>query len=81
MRLDKFLKLIRIIKRRTIAQELCDAGNVMVNNDVKKPSYTVKKDDDIELKYFNHIIKFEVLEMPTQIVPKEEVEKYIKCKS
>lgn len=81
MRLDKFLKLIRIIKRRTIAQELCDTGNVMVNNDVKKPSYTVKKDDDIELKYFNHIIKFEVLEIPTQIVPKEEVEKYIKFKS
>lgn len=81
MRLDKFLKLIRIIKRRTIAQELCDAGNVMVNNDVKKPSYTVKKDDDIELKYFNHIIKFEVLEIPTQIVLKEEVEKYIKFKS
>lgn len=81
MRLDKFLKLIRIIKRRTIAQELCDAGNVMVNNDVKKPSYTVKKNDDIELKYFNHIIKFEVLEIPTQIVPKEEVEKYIKFKS
>ncbi len=81
MRLDKFLKLIRIIKRRTIAQELCDAGNVMVNNDVKKPSYTVKKEDDIELKYFNHIIKFEVLEIPTQIVPKEEVEKYIKFKS
>jgi len=81
MRLDKFLKLIKIIKRRTIAQELCDAGNVMVNNDVKKPSYTVKKDDDIELKYFNHIIKFEVLEIPTQIVPKEEVEKYIKFKS
>lgn len=81
MRLDKFLKLIRIIKRRTIAQELCDAGNAMVNNDVKKPSYTVKKDDDIELKYFNHIIKFEVLEIPTQIVPKEEVEKYIKFKS
>lgn len=81
MRLDKFLKLIRIIKRRTIAQELCDAGNVMVNNDVKKPSYTVKKDDDIELKYFNHIIKFEVLEIPTQIVPKEEIEKYIKFKS
>lgn len=81
MRLDKFLKLIRIIKRRTIAQELCDAGNVMVNNDVKKPSYTVKKDDYIELKYFNHIIKFEVLEIPTQIVPKEEVEKYIKFKS
>lgn len=81
MRLDKFLKLIRIIKRRTIAQELCDAGNVIVNNDVKKPSYTVKKDDDIELKYFNHIIKFEVLEIPTQIVPKEEVEKYIKFKS
>ena len=77
MRLDKFLKLIRIIKRRTIAQELCDAGNVMVNNDVKKPSYTVKKDDDIELKYF----KFKVLEIPTQIVPKEEVEKYIKFKS
>lgn len=81
MRLDKFLKMIRIIKRRTIAQELCDAGNVMVNKDIKKPSYTVKKDDNIELKYFNHIIKFDVLEIPTQIVPKEEIEQYIKFKS
>ena len=80
MRLDKFLKLIRIIKRRTISQELCNSGNVIVNKDIKKPSYIVKKSDNIELKYFNHIIKFDVLEIPTQIVAKEEIEKYIKFK-
>lgn len=77
MRLDKFLKLIRVIKRRTIAQELCEAGNVEVNSSVKKPSYIVKKGDEIAVKYFNHIIKFKVLDLPTQIVSKDDVEKFV----
>ncbi|WP_068268422.1 RNA-binding S4 domain-containing protein [Caviibacter abscessus] len=77
MRLDKFLKLIRVIKRRSIAQELCDAGNVEVNSSIKKPAYVVKKGDEVVVKYFNHTIKFKVLELPTQIVSKDDVEKFI----
>ena len=56
MRLDKFLKVTRIIKRRTIAQELCDAKNVKVNGDAKKPSYEVKKGDNLEIKYYSCLL-------------------------
>lgn len=77
MRLDKFLKLTRIIKRRTIAQDLCDAGNVQVNKSLKKPSYIVKKGDDIVVKYFNHVIKFKVIDLPVQVISKDDVEKFI----
>ena len=49
MRLDKFLKVTRIIKRRTIANELCDLGRVKVNGDVKKALYSVKDGDKLEI--------------------------------
>ena len=52
MRLDKFLKVTRIIKRRTVAKELADNGNIVVNGDIKKSSYDVKKGDIFEIKYF-----------------------------
>ena len=57
MRLDKFLKVTRIIKRRTVAKELADNGNIVVNGDPKKSSYDVKKGDIFEIKYFNKNIK------------------------
>mgnify|MGYP000941036526 CR=1 FL=1 len=60
MRLDKFLKVTRIIKRRTVAKELADNGNIVVNGDVKKSSYDVKKGDIFEIKYFNKNIKVKV---------------------
>ena len=50
MRLDKFLKVTRIIKRRTVAKELADNGNIVVNGDPKKSSYDVKKGDIFEGK-------------------------------
>ncbi len=50
MRIDLFLKEVRIIKRRTIAKEYCDRGLVMVNNKVVKPSYEVKNGDQIDIK-------------------------------
>lgn len=49
MRLDKYLKVSRLIKRRTVANEACDAGKVMVNDKVARASYDVKLDDVIEL--------------------------------
>jgi len=49
MRLDKYLKVSRLIKRRTIANEACDAGRVVVNGKVARASYDIKEDDVIEL--------------------------------
>ena len=61
MRLDKYLKVSRIIKRRTIANEACDSGRVSVNGNVAKASYDVKVGDVLELRFGEKITKFEVL--------------------
>ncbi len=63
MRLDKFLKVSRLIKRRTIANEACDAGRISVNSKIAKASYDVKEGDIIEMKMGERIIKVEVLEV------------------
>ena len=60
MRLDKYLKVSRIIKRRTIANEACDAGRVMVNNKTAKASTDVKVGDIIEIGFGNKTVKVEV---------------------
>ena len=70
MRLDKFLKITRIIKRRTIAQQLCDSDNVLVNGKAQKPSYSIKKGDELVVKYFNNTIKAKVLEIPKESLKK-----------
>ena len=49
MRLDKYLKVTRLIKRRTIANEACDAGRILVNGKIARASYTVKEGDVIEI--------------------------------
>lgn len=51
MRLDKYLKVSRLIKRRTVAQEACDGGRVSVNGRVVKPAYDVKENDIIEISF------------------------------
>ncbi len=61
MRLDKYLKVSRIIKRRTVANEACDAGRVTVNGKIARASYDVKIGDIIEIALGNHPIKAEVL--------------------
>ncbi len=61
MRLDKYLKVSRIIKRRTLANEACDAGRVTVNGKTARASYDVKIDDVIELTLGAHVIKVKVL--------------------
>lgn len=64
MRLDKFLKVTKIIKRRTVANEAADNGRISVNGKTAKPSYEVKVGDVIEIKFGNSVSKFEVLEIP-----------------
>ena len=61
MRLDKYLKVSRLIKRRTVANEACDGERVMVNGRQAKASYQVKIGDVIEIGYANRILKVEVL--------------------
>lgn len=61
MRLDKYLKVSRLIKRRTIANEACDAGRVSVNDKVVKASYDVKVGDVIAIRFGDKEVKAEVL--------------------
>ena len=63
MRLDKFLKVSRIIKRRTIANEACDAGRVMINGKSAKASANVKIGDVIEIGFGTKAVKVEVLDV------------------
>ena len=65
MRLDKFLKVSRIIKRRTVANEAADGGRISVNGRVVKPSYEVKVGDIVEIKFVDKISKFKIVEIPT----------------
>lgn len=60
MRLDKYLKVTRLIKRRTVANDACDAGRVMVNDKVVKASYDVKLGDVIEISFGNKSVKVKV---------------------
>ncbi|KAB0578367.1 ribosomal 50S subunit-recycling heat shock protein [Fusobacterium naviforme] len=60
MRIDKFLKVSRLIKRRTVANEACDAGRVLVNGKAVKASYDVKEGDIIEILFGQKSVKAEV---------------------
>lgn len=71
MRLDKFLKVSRLIKRRTVANEACDAGRVTVNGVVAKASVKVKPGDIIEIQFGTRNVKVEVLDIQ-ETTKKEE---------
>ena len=66
MRLDLFLKVSRLIPRRSLAQEFCDAGLVKVNGLIAKSSKEVKATDEIEIKRRNRLTKIKVLEIPAK---------------
>ena len=61
MRLDKWLKVSRLIKRRTIAQEACDAGRVSINGRTAKPSAEIKPGDTVEISFGSKTLRAEVL--------------------
>lgn len=71
MRLDKFLKVSRLIKRRTVANEACDAGRVLVNGKVAEASVNVKTGDVIEIRFGTRDVKAEVLDVQ-ETVKKDE---------
>ena len=72
MRLDKYLKVSRLIKRRTVANEACDAGRVLINGAVAKASTKVKKGDIIEIQFGTKSVKVEVLDVQ-ETVRKDDV--------
>lgn len=61
MRLDKYLKVSRLIKRRSVANEACDTGRISVNGKVCKASYDVKVDDIIEIRFGEKVVRAQVL--------------------
>jgi ribosomal 50S subunit-recycling heat shock protein len=63
MRLDKYLKVSRLIKRRTVANEACDAGRISVNGKPQKASYDVKNGDVIEIRFGEKLVKVEVTQI------------------
>ncbi len=71
MRIDKFLKVSRILKRRSLGKEACESQRVMVNGKQVKPSYSLKIDDVVEIAFGSGNVKFKVLELK-QTVKKEE---------
>ena len=79
MRLDKFLKVSRLIKRRTVANEACDAGRVTVNGSVAKASVKVKPGDIIEIRFVMKTVKVEVLDIqePTKKEEAKDLFKYL----
>jgi len=76
MRLDKFLKVSRVIKRRTIANEACEAGRVKVNEKVAKASSKVKPGDVIAIQFGTKLVKLEVLKLEDTTKKEEATELY-----
>ena len=64
MRLDKFLKVSKVIKRRTVANEIADKGRVFINGKQVKPSYDVKVGDIVEIQFGEKLSKFEIICIP-----------------
>ena len=76
MRLDKFLKVSRLIKRRTVANEACDAGRVLVNGKPAKASLSVKSGDVLEIQFGTRTVKAEILDVQDTVKKDEAKELY-----
>lgn len=72
MRLDKFLKVSRIIKRRTVANEVCDMARVFVNDNPAKPAKQLKEGDIISIEYKTKTLKAKILKIPQSNVSVNE---------
>ena len=76
MRIDKYLKVSRIIRRRTVANEACDSGRVMVNQKTAKPSSEVKTGDVISIRFGEHVGHYEVLSVKETVSKDQAAEMY-----
>ena len=76
MRLDKYLKVSRLIKRRTVANEACDAGRVMINGKPAKASAAVKAGDVLEIQFGTRTVRAEILNVQETVKKEEAQEMY-----
>ena len=81
MRLDQYLKVTRLIKRRTVANEACDAGRILVNGKVARASYDVKVDDIIEINLGNAPLTVKVLQVSEYATKDNAADQYTVLKS
>ena len=72
MRLDKFLKVSRLIKRRTVANEVSDTGRVFVNGNPAKPAKQIKVGDEIRIEYANRTVAVRIIKVPSNNVSVQE---------
>ena len=77
MRLDKYLKVSRIIKRRTVAKEACAGGRVAINGKVAKPSTEVKEGDIIEITFAERKLKAEIINIAEHVRKEDAKEMYV----
>ena len=76
MRLDKYLKVSRIIKRRTVAKEVCESDRIKINGKVAKPSTKIKEGDVIEIEFANRSLKAEIISIAEHIRKENAKEMY-----
>jgi ribosome-associated heat shock protein Hsp15 len=79
LRIDKFLNTVNIVKRRSLAEDMCKSGVVKINDKVAKPAKDVKVGDIIEITYLEKVKKFQILKIPTtKTLPKSAKDEYVK---
>ncbi|MFA5341085.1 MAG: RNA-binding S4 domain-containing protein [Clostridia bacterium] len=76
MRIDKFLKVSRLIKRRTVANQACEGQKIFVNDKAVKPSYQIKKDDILEIRFSNSSIKVKINDVCEQVKKQDAASLY-----
>lgn len=76
MRLDKYLKVSRIIKRRTVAKEACENGRVSINGKVAKPSSEVMEGDIIEIRYSERVLKAKIINISNHVLKENANQMY-----
>ena len=76
MRLDKYLKVSRIIKRRTVAKEVCESGRIKINDKVAKPSTKINEGDIIEITFANRMLNAEIINIAEHVRKEDAKEMY-----
>lgn len=77
MRIDKYLKVSRLIKRRTLANEACEQGRVLINDKPAKPGSEVKIGDTIEIRFGNNTTRVEVTQITEHVMKNDAKEMYV----
>ncbi len=80
MRLDRYLKETRIIKRRTLAKQMCDEGFVFIRGRKVKASYEVKAEEEIEIFFKQKKVTYKIIDIPVKGTPKSESYKFYEVK-